>query len=160
MRTLLIIVLGLVLNISVLWVYLRYRKFKTSRDWVKTVIGLATIVAVIVPVFIMFSLPVAASSDSNAFHFKEPDPIYDRFWGSKDRSEVSGIEETFEWGPSYGWGLYLLVPILDLLMFFTVFPPRRPSEVRLQLHKKPSESKADAQVTQQVETKETVQQQR
>ncbi|UCH89773.1 MAG: hypothetical protein JSV49_03750 [Thermoplasmata archaeon] len=129
LRSFYIVLLGLVLNFAVLWIYLRFRQFKTTQQWVITITALATVVTLIIPIFVTVGLPIAITNDTNYFHYPSEDAVYTSFWGEDSFSELDGILETkYEWGPRYGWGLFWLAFVFDLSMLFIIRPPPRPTE--------------------------------
>jgi amino acid transporter len=131
LNTFFIVLLALALNFAVFWIYIRFRNFKATREWVITILALATIVTLVVPLFVMFSLPDKVCNDCNALNFPESEQVYTSFWGEKhdNTTELSGIiEKRYEWGPMYGWGMFWVVFGLNVIMLLMVAPPPKPTE--------------------------------
>jgi hypothetical protein len=128
LRTFFLVLLGLALNCAVLWIYLRYRQLKTTKEWTVTILSLAIIVNVIVPLLFMFGLPVAWDDEPYTLYTIEAEDVYTSFWGETSRSELEGvIVRNYEWGPSYGWMIYWAAFILDVFILLLIVPPARPT---------------------------------
>jgi amino acid transporter len=129
LRTFLIVLLALALNFAVLWIYLHYRQLRTTKQWAVTITALATIVSLIIPLIVMFSLPVVITNETGSFYYHDTGEIYSSFWGEDEITELNGvIKMNFEWGPMYGWALFWLVFVLDFFMLLLIAPPPKPTE--------------------------------
>jgi hypothetical protein len=139
LRTFLLVLLGLALNIAAFWTYLRYRKDQTTREWVLTITSLSSVIALIIPLFVMFSIPIAMDAEPNGLHFDANERVYTTFWGEMrdNSSELPGIiEMKYEWGPQRGWFFAWLVFGCDMVLLMTITPPPKPVDADVKLTSK------------------------
>ena len=155
LRTAVLVMLGIALHIGVLWVYFRYRKGKTNRQWIVTTTALAAVVSITIPIFVMFSVPYAVNEQYNSFYFSDSEHEYNTFWGDNEEnlgneSDFIPVKMEFHWKPLFGWYISWAVFAIDIVLFFLTARPPTPTDADMHIGDKLIDQKAETAVVQQI----------